>query len=123
MNESINYREMMAAFMKSLTLCAFTGMLKPKDAEILLKKNVYFSPTLSYVDMCLLGFKTDGQAKGEYFRIWNSSVKKLCPVQALYYYIKCCCDPEVGEIEYYSTDHHSTTSSEATDLDDPDYYD
>ena len=40
------------------------------------------------MDICLLGFKTDGQAKGETFRIWKSTVRKLCPVLALHYYIE-----------------------------------
>ena len=34
----------------------------------------------------LLGFKNDGQAKGETFRIWKSVVEKLCPVRALFDY-------------------------------------
>jgi hypothetical protein len=79
---------------KSLALCSFAGMLRPSDAARLLRKNIFFSPTLNYMDICLLGFKTDGQAKGEVFRIWKSSVKKLCPVQAIYYYIKKYWDSE-----------------------------
>ena len=31
------------------------------------------------MDTGLLGFKTDGQAKGETFQIWKSWNEKLCP--------------------------------------------
>ncbi len=60
---------------KSLALCSFVGMLRPSDASLLVKCNIFFLTSLEYMDICLLGFKTGGQANGEVFRVWHSSVK------------------------------------------------
>jgi hypothetical protein len=73
---------------KSLALCSFVCMLRPSDASLLMKKNIFFHPMCDYMDICLLGFKTDGQAIGEVFRIWKSSIAKLCPVRTLLCYVK-----------------------------------
>jgi hypothetical protein len=59
-------------------------MFRPKDASLLKQADIHFGPNLEWVDSCLLGFKTDGQHKGETFCIWSASVSKLCPVLALY---------------------------------------
>jgi hypothetical protein len=88
-NESLSFEAMR---MKSLALCSFVGMFRPSDAALLEKDKIYFNSDLSYMDMCLLGFKTDGQANGEVFRIWKSSTAKLCPVRALHCYIEQYCN-------------------------------
>jgi hypothetical protein len=69
---------------KALALCAFMGMFRPKDASLLKQVDIHFGPNLEWVDSCLLGFKTDGQYRGETFCIWSASVSKLCSVLVLY---------------------------------------
>lgn len=64
---------------KSLALCVFVGMMRPSDGGLLKQSQIYFDSELEFMDICLLGFKSDGQANGETFRIWKSSVDKLMP--------------------------------------------
>ncbi len=74
--------------MKALALCTFVGMMRPGEGGILRKSFISFGDNLEYMDICLLGFKTDKQANGETFRIWKCSEEKLCPVLSLFDYIK-----------------------------------
>ena len=62
-------------------------MMRPSDAALLKKSQIDFAKDLSYMDICLLGFKTDGLANGETCRIQGCSVPKICPVCAMHQYI------------------------------------
>jgi hypothetical protein len=73
---------------KSLALCSLVGMFRPSEGALLQKDKIYFHEDLEWMEICMLGFKTDGQALSETIRIWKSSVNKLCPVQALHLYIE-----------------------------------
>jgi integrase len=83
---------------KALALCAFIGMMRPGEPALMEKSKIQFAEDLEWMDVCYLGFKTDGQANGETSRIWNSSEKKLCPVRALYDYIQRVNEPEEDKI-------------------------
>ena len=52
-------------------------MLCPSDAAC---SQVVFDEHNQFCEICLLGFKTDGQALGETIHITTASVPKLCPV-------------------------------------------
>ena len=54
-------------------------MLRPSDAALLRRSQVVFDEHNRFCEICLLGFKTDGQALGETVRIPAASVPKLCP--------------------------------------------
>ncbi len=62
--------------------------LQPSDGNLMKKSMIKINEDLCWMEICLLGFKTDGNANGETFRIWGASDAKLCPIHALAEYIK-----------------------------------
>jgi integrase len=75
---------------KALVLLCFVAMQRPSDAAGLRRHHINFiqkeEGTVA-VKICMLGFKTDGLARGEEVTIWKCSVERVCPVRSLQFYL------------------------------------